>query len=190
MQAINLLTKKLKSILDFFITVGDNGCVTSYDSKKHELKTTQYNNYIRAINSVCWSPELNLFCAVTNSGTGNRVMTSPDGINWTGRASANDTFWWYSVCWSSKLNLFCAVAYSGTGNRVMTSPDGINWTSISAANNTYQYRSISWHSKLELFCACGTNNNISISENGIDWIEIENSNGAGSYSYLSICAKS
>ena len=40
--------------------------------------------------SVCWSPELGLFAAVAYSGTGNRVMTSPDGINWTSRVSAED----------------------------------------------------------------------------------------------------
>ncbi|MGJ4748386.1 hypothetical protein ACQV5M_18635, partial [Leptospira sp. SA-E8] len=30
--------------------------------------------------SVCWSPELHLFVSVANTGTGNRVMTSPDGV--------------------------------------------------------------------------------------------------------------
>jgi len=52
--------------------------------------------------SVCWSPELSLFCAVAASGTGNRVMTSPDGINWTARTSAADNNW-RSVCWSPEL---------------------------------------------------------------------------------------
>jgi len=70
--------------------------------------------------SVCWSPELGLFCAVASTGTGNRVMTSPDGITWTIRTSAADNEW-YFVCWSPELGLFCAVADSGTGNRVMTS---------------------------------------------------------------------
>jgi hypothetical protein len=70
--------------------------------------------------SVCWSPELGLFCAVAASGVGNRVMTSPDGINWTIRTSAADNGW-LSVCWSPELGLFCAVAIDGAGNRVMTS---------------------------------------------------------------------
>jgi hypothetical protein len=69
---------------------------------------------------VCWAPELGLFCAVASSGTGNRVMTSPDGIVWTVRASAADNSW-YDLCWASELGLFCAVAFSGTGNRAMTS---------------------------------------------------------------------
>ena len=62
-----------------------------------------------------------LFVAVANSGTGNRVMTSPDGITWTSRTSAanND---WMSVTYGN--GLFVAVASSGAGNRVMTSHTG------------------------------------------------------------------
>ena len=71
--------------------------------------------------SVCWSPELSLFVAVANSGTGNRVMTSPDGINWTSRTSAADNSW-FSVCWSPELSLFVAVAISVSSSRVLTSP--------------------------------------------------------------------
>ena len=70
--------------------------------------------------SVAWSPELSLFCAVALTGTGDRVMTSPDGITWTIRTSAADNSW-QSVVWSPELGIFCAVAYSGTGDRVMTS---------------------------------------------------------------------
>jgi hypothetical protein len=70
--------------------------------------------------SVAWAPSLNLFCAVANSGTGNRVMTSPNGVDWTIRTSAADNDW-RSVAWAPSLNLFCAVSLTGTGNRVMTS---------------------------------------------------------------------
>ena len=38
--------------------------------------------------SVCWASELSLFVAVAASGTGDRVMTSPNGITWTTRTSA------------------------------------------------------------------------------------------------------
>jgi hypothetical protein len=69
--------------------------------------------------SVCWSAEAGLFVAVADSGTGNRVMTSPDGITWTIRSSAADNGW-LSVCWSAEAGLFVAVALSGSGNRVMT----------------------------------------------------------------------
>ena len=58
--------------------------------------------------------------AVSLTGTGNRVMTSPDGINWTARTTPADNNW-RGVAWSSGLSKFVAVAITGTGNRVMTS---------------------------------------------------------------------
>ena len=120
--------------------------------------------------AVCWSPELSLFCAVSNSGTGNRVMTSPDGVNWTARTSAADNAW-CGVCWSPELSLFCAVSISGTGNRVMTSPDGITWTTrTSAADNGWN--AVWWSPELSLFCAVstsGTGNRVMTSPDGITW---------------------
>ena len=70
--------------------------------------------------SITWAPELGLFAAVANTGTGNRVMTSPDGITWTIRTSAVDNQWFF-ITWAPELGLFAAVAFTGTGNRVMTS---------------------------------------------------------------------
>ena len=82
------------------------------------LRTSAADNYWF---SVCWSPGLGLFVAVAAySGTGNRIMTSPNGIDWTSRTSAADNSW-VGVCWSPKLGLFVTVSMSGTGNRVMTS---------------------------------------------------------------------
>jgi hypothetical protein len=120
--------------------------------------------------SVCWSAELGLFCTVAGSGTGNRVMTSPDGITWTTRASAADNAW-YGICWSPELGLFCAVSTTGTLNRVMTSPDGITWTTrASAADN--QWTEVVWAAELGLFCAIaasGTLNRVMTSSDGINW---------------------
>jgi len=54
------------------------------------------------------------------------VMTSPDGIAWTGRTVGVDMATdWNSVTWTGTQ--FVAVGAYGT-NRVMTSPDGITWT--------------------------------------------------------------
>ena len=74
-----------------------------------------------------------LFVAVASTGTGNRVMTSPDGINWTIRTSVADNCW-YSVTYGN--GLFVAVAYTGTGNRVMTS--GKQDLLAFSHNNIYQ----------------------------------------------------
>jgi hypothetical protein len=139
------------------------------------------NNWL----GICWSPELGLFCAVADSGTGNRVMTSPDGITWTTRTSAADNSW-RSVCWSPELGLFCAVSNSGTGNRVMTSPDGITWTTrTSAADNSW--RSVCWSPELGLFCAVsnsGTGNRVMTSPDGITWTT---RTSAADNSWLGIC---
>jgi hypothetical protein len=85
---------------------------------------------------VAWSPELGLFVAIAYTGSGDRVMTSPDGINWTIRSSAADNNW-NDIAWSSELGLFAAVAGSGSGDRVMTSTDGINWTIRSSAADNF-----------------------------------------------------
>ena len=120
--------------------------------------------------SVCWSDTLGLFCAVAASGTGNRVMTSPDGIAWTARSSAADNNW-RSVCWAAELGLFCAVSDTGTGNRVMTSPDGITWSSHAAAVDN-DWRAICWSAELGLFCAVsitGAGNRVMTSADGVTW---------------------
>jgi len=120
--------------------------------------------------SSVWAPELSIFVAVARTGTGNRVMTSPDSITWTTRASAADNEW-YSVVWAPELSLFVAIAQSGTGNRVMTSSDGIIWTTrISAADN--EWNSLCWAPELSIFVAVGrsgTGNRIMTSINGILW---------------------
>ncbi|WAC48150.1 DUF2793 domain-containing protein [Asticcacaulis sp. SL142] len=120
--------------------------------------------------SVVWSPELGRFCAVAASGTGNRVMTSEDGVTWTQRTSAADNSW-MSVCWSRETWQFCAVAASGTGNRVMTSPDGVTWTARTSAAD-YIWSSICWSSERHLFCAVaasGTGNRVMTSPDGAVW---------------------
>jgi len=117
--------------------------------------------------SICWSPELSLFCAVADSGT-NRVMTSPDGTTWTARA-ASEANSWYLVCWSPELSLFCAVSFDGT-NRVMTSPDGTTWTAR-AASEANSWLSVCWSPELSLFYAVsydGTNR-VMTSPDGTTW---------------------
>src|SRR3989344_3695981 len=107
-----------------------------------------------------------LFVAVSNTGTGNRVMTSPDGITWTSQTSAADNFW-RSVAYGN--GLFVAVSDSGTGNRVMTSPDGITWTSrtSAAANN---WNSVTYGDGLFVAVSnTGTGNRVMTSPDGITW---------------------
>jgi hypothetical protein len=115
--------------------------------------------------SVCWSPELSIFVAVAYGGT--RVMTSEDGITWTGRSASGSL---KSVCWSPELSIFVAVGE----DEVLTSPDGITWTyhSIPSGgyNNNY-WQSVCWSPELSIFVAVaeiGMNVTMT-SPDGITW---------------------
>jgi uncharacterized protein YjbI with pentapeptide repeats len=106
-----------------------------------------------------------LWVAVANSGTGNRVMTSDNGITWTSRTSADNT--WSSVAYGN--GLWVAVANSGIGNRVMTSPDGITWTSRTSAADIGWY-AVAYGNGLWVAVAnTGTENRVMTSPDGITW---------------------
>lgn len=133
----------------------------------------KFSSTIATVNSwraVAWSPSLGLFVAVSESGTGNRVMSSPDGINWTLRTSAADASW-QGLAWSPSLGLFVAVGDSGTTSCVMTSPNGINWT-IRTGAAALSWRAVTWSPSLGLFVAVassGTGNRVMTSTNGTSW---------------------
>ena len=136
--------------------------------------------------SVCWSPELGIFVAVAYFGT-NRVMTSPNGINWTPRlASELQSTQWISVCWSPELRLFVAVgAYNGT-NRVMRSIDGTTWISSTlGVESQHNWHSVCWSAELGRFLAVanGTNRVMS-SKDGITWSTIT---AISSSAWLGVC---
>ena len=75
-----------------------------------------------------------LFVAVLFYGTSpGKVITSPDGINWTFRQAVGNVSW-HSITYGipstgqyAGQGLFVALAWT-PANYVMTSPDGINWT--------------------------------------------------------------
>ncbi len=105
-----------------------------------------------------------VFVAVAATGTGNRVMTSPDGITWTSRTSAANNQW-TAVTYGN--GLFVAVAYSGSGNRVMSSRDGITWTiRASAADNSWY--AVTYGNGLFVAVAA-TGNRVMTSPDGITW---------------------
>jgi hypothetical protein len=132
-------------------------------------------------NSVCWSSELGLFCAVAYSvgDTNQLLMVSNDGLIWRNAVSGVVNANWHSVCWSVELRKFCAVAYfdftSNTNNRVMTSSDGLNWINATSGVINNQWTGVCWAPELGLFCAVATNNtgtanqSVMISSAGITW---------------------
>jgi hypothetical protein len=121
---------------------------------------------------MAWSPTLGLFAAVANSGTGVRVMTSPDGTTWTSRTSAADQGW-RSIAWSPELELFVAVSDSGT-QRVMTSPDGLTWTLRDTPTPSSFWRSVVWSPAWGRFVAVassgGSGSQVMSSTDGLTWV--------------------
>ena len=125
-----------------------------------------------AVDNDWWSATYGngLFVAVASYGTGNGVMTSPDGITWTIRTPPNNDEW-RSVTYGN--GLFVAVAANGTtADRIMTSPDGINWTlrpqTFGAIYNTWT--GVTYANGLFVaVAASGFLNRVMTSPDGITW---------------------
>ena len=127
--------------------------------------TTRTSAASNSWNSVTWGDDT--FVAVSSDGTGNRVMTSPDGINWTTRTSAANNQW-QSVTWGGPAGQKGFVAVSSPGT-VMTSPDGITWTTRTAAVNN-SWKSVTWGDDTYVAVSItGTNNRVMTSPDGINW---------------------
>lgn len=108
-----------------------------------------------------------VFVAVSNTGTGNRVMSSPDGIVWTARTSAADNNW-TNVCFGN--GVFVAISNSTVTTSVMTSPDGVTWT-LRTAPSTDNYLGICFGAN-GLFVATantGTGNRVMTGPDGVNW---------------------
>lgn len=153
----------------FVVGGSDASIATSPDG----LNWTVHTNVTTGISwkAVVWAPEKNLFVAVSNFGTGHRVMTSPDGVTWTlGNTPIDNN--WGSIAWSPTANgtgMFVAGAFSGA-SRIMTSPDGFAWTLRTPSN--FGWGSIAWSPQKNLFVSVsfgGQSNGIITSPDGITW---------------------
>ena len=107
-----------------------------------------------------------LFVAVAYSGT-NRIMTSPDGINWTSRLSAGESSSWTFI--TSGNGRFVAVCESLTP-RAMFSTDGINWTAGSLNGNLGDWYCVTYgNGKFVAVAYQGTTNKAAYSTDGNVW---------------------
>ncbi len=144
---------------------------------------TNVNNNIWR--SICWSPQLGIFAAVSNS-SGNKVAISNNGIQWntylTPQYSVSTHDNYYGICWSPELSMFIAV-----GQSIIRSYDGINWTN-SIVPYYINLRSVCWSPELSLFVAVGisggNNNRVLKSYDGITWTSAE---ASYNNSWISIC---
>lgn len=106
-----------------FVAVGDAGAV-AYSSNGTSWTSLTLPS---ALNMQSVAYGAGLYVAVASTGT-NRILTSPDGITWTNRASPDDGVAWNEVIYAN--NKFVIVGASGgtNSNRTGYSLDGINWS--------------------------------------------------------------
>jgi hypothetical protein len=112
--------------LDKFIVVGNNDAIM-YSSDGITWSSSSFTDPVLSganWQGVCYSPDLDKYVAVANTGT-KRVATSLDGITWTLQDAAVNTTW-ISVAYGA--GVFSAVSSTGTTNRIMYSSDGITWS--------------------------------------------------------------
>ena len=135
--------------------------------------------------AVCWSPQLNLFAAVSYGGT-EKVMTSPDGVNWTGRLNTYGNGGFTDICWSAERGRFVAISDLG---KVLTSSDGLTWTygtNIPAGS----WKSICWSPLRLRFVAVSYANNLSAimsSPDGFAWTIRLAGTATNSPDWVSVC---
>lgn len=93
-----------------------------------------------------------------------RVITSPDGVNWTLRAMPVSTAW-YAIAWGN--GMFVAISYNTS--ICATSPDGINWTQRALPAAGYWFTMTYTNG---LFIAICTSSSIyATSPDGINWTQ-------------------
>lgn len=111
-----------------------------------------------------WSDSQGLFVVFSNGGSADECVTSPDGITWTNRTIASQT--WWDVAYSPALDLWCAVGGSA-GPVIYTSPDGITWTSRTSTHPGNSLRGVAWGGGY--FVAVGDSGDIERSTDGVTW---------------------
>ena len=108
-----------------------------------------------------------LFVAVAQTGSSNRVMTSPDGASWTSRTTPETSGQtWRSVTYGN--GVYVAVTNTGSSNNVMTSPDGINWT-LRSGSAINQWQSVTYGNGLFVAVANNGTDRVMTSTDGVSW---------------------
>lgn len=149
--------------LGLFVAVSGSGTtgdvMTSPDGINWTQRTTPSTDY--SWYGICWAPELSLFVATSGyllpdgySDGNDKVMTSPDGINWTLRTLPVSGYW-YSICWSPERSMFVmAGGNEGIDNLILMSPNGIDWTYTAGPPNI-AFSAMVWAAELDLFVVVG-----------------------------------
>jgi len=104
--------------LSLFVALGEGKSIlTSPDAITWTIRENIVIPKINQWYSVCWSPALSLFCAVSVDGT-HRVMISSDGVLWR----VPDVI--YDITWDGNRAVAC-----GSNGLIISSQDLITWVS-------------------------------------------------------------
>jgi len=104
---------------------------------------------------VHWCDFLSLWIAVSNTGTGNRVMTSSNMSSWTAQTSAGDE------AWEGITSGDGVIVVVGDSDKIMISYDAITWELRDAAGDN-DWRDVAYRSGIG-FTAINTNS-VSVTE--------------------------
>jgi len=108
-----------------------------------------------------------VFVALSSNGTGNRVMSSPDGTIWTVTATGAPDNAWGTNCLCYGNGMFVAV--SGGATNAMYSVDGYNWTE-SGASSVGPWRAVAFGNGR--FVAVGVSGTTMYSTDAITWTSV------------------
>lgn len=117
-------------------------------------------------NDIAASPSK--FCLLTQYSTTSKLVTSPDGVNWTeqtGFATTYGTAPANSVIWTGTV--FYVVGSSG---KAASSPDGVTWTlqsGLATATTSAAMYSVAWNGSQ--FCCVGASGKVATSPDGVTW---------------------
>lgn len=154
--------------LDLFVMTGQQGSNRIWTSVNGSSWTAIIAPVQLAWANVAWSPDLSLFVAVSTNGTGNQVLTSPDGVTWTSQVTPTPTRSWNKVNWLN--GKFYALAQNGT-EKLMTSPDGVNWTLVNFGVPSFIPTDMAYGNGLFLAATSSGGSTVFMSsENGTSWI--------------------
>lgn len=151
-QAIQHFGIAYSPVEDIFVAVAQQGANRIFWSQDGTTWNTVTAPVLNNWSNITWSDTLGLFIAVASNGTGNQVMTSPDGLAWTIQTTPTPTRQWRKV---RELNgQIFAISQDGT-ERLMYSPDAIVWTLVTFAQPTFSPTSIEFGNGLFLAAHSG-----------------------------------
>jgi len=120
------------------------------------------NSDLYAWETMCYSPELNLFVACA----GSNMLRSSDALTWTAYTQ-NTGLTFRKIIWVAEYGMFVAVGSNASASNLAFSINGISWNSANTGSNTNGRYSIAWSPQLRIFAAgssSGDTNRIIVSK--------------------------